>query len=179
MSFVLITGGVRCGKSAFAEQLAAMQSDSVLYAAFGIVADEEMKLRIDAHKERRPKHWGVWEDTDSLIIPNNIFSGYHVVLVDCLSTWLANRCMQIPESEYKQPFHKECIREEVREWLKCIKQSNQHIIAVSSEVGLGGVAMSPLGRLFQDLLGEVNQLSAEQADEVYAVLSGIPLRLKG
>ncbi|GAA3326405.1 hypothetical protein GCM10020331_062180 [Ectobacillus funiculus] len=74
MSFVLITGGrALWKKSAFAEQLAAMQSDSVLYAAFGVVTDEEMKSRIDAHKERRPKHWGVWEDTDSLIIPNNIF----------------------------------------------------------------------------------------------------------
>lgn len=178
MSLSFITGGVRSGKSAFAEQLVAA-SQSVLYVAFGVVTDEEMQQRIDAHRRRRPVTWGVWEGTTQFMPPEEIYCEYDVMLVDCLSTWLTNYCVQIPEHELKNPLYREQIRTEAIKWLKAVQQSRQHVIVVSSEVGLGGVAMSPLGRFFQDMLGEINQLTAQHANEVYTVLSGIPLRLKG
>ncbi|MDN5303090.1 MAG: adenosylcobinamide kinase / adenosylcobinamide-phosphate guanylyltransferase, partial [Thermoanaerobacteraceae bacterium] len=54
----------------------------------------------------------------------------------------------------------------------------RHVIIVSNEVGMGLVPEYPLGRLYRDLLGEVNQVVASSADEVYFMVSGIPLKIK-
>jgi len=50
---------------------------------------------------------------------------------------------------------------------------------VSNEVGMGLVPGNRLGRLYRDLLGRVNQLLAQRADEVYIMVAGIPVEVKG
>ncbi|MFS8514908.1 MAG: bifunctional adenosylcobinamide kinase/adenosylcobinamide-phosphate guanylyltransferase, partial [Planifilum fulgidum] len=70
------------------------------------------------------------------------------------------------------------IVEETRKFLDCLGD-HRHGILVTDETGLGGVAMSPLGRRFQDVLGLVNQEAARRADEVWFVVSGIPWRIRG
>lgn len=178
MTLTYITGGIRSGKSEFAEQLAASTGGTVLYAAFGVETDEEMKKRINTHKERRPNEWGVLEAPNDLVKFQTVYQEYDVILVDCISSWLANKCMEIPESELKDETNKACVMNEVEEWLRRVREHRQRVIVVSNEVGSGGVALSSLGRFFQDVLGKVNQLIAQEANEAYAVLSGLPLRLK-
>ncbi|MFX3623860.1 MAG: bifunctional adenosylcobinamide kinase/adenosylcobinamide-phosphate guanylyltransferase [Ectobacillus sp.] len=178
MTLTYITGGVRSGKSEFAERLAASGAGSVLYVAFGVAADEEMKSRIDLHKKRRPNDWDVLEKPKELIGYETVYQQYDKILVDCLSTWIANQCMDIPEHEFKNERQKARIIHEAARWLEQVRKLKQHVIVVSDEVGLGGVAISPLGRFFQDVLGKVNQLAAQAADEAYAVLSGLPVRMK-
>lgn len=178
MTLTYITGGVRSGKSEFAEQLAALNEGPVLYVAFGIETDEEMKNRINNHKERRPNNWAVLEKPNELVEYQTVYQEYDVILVDCISSWVANKCMGIPERELKEAKSKVYIFNEVEEWLKRIRSVKQHVIVVSNEVGLGGVALSSLGRFFQDVLGKVNQLIAHESDEAYAVLSGLTMRLK-
>lgn len=51
-------------------------------------------------------------------------------------------------------------------------------VIVSNEVGMGLVPESPLGRIFRDIAGRVNQHIASEADSGYLLVSGIPLRLK-
>ena len=178
MPLTYITGGVRSGKSEFAENLAESFDQPVLYVAFGVNTDNEMLARIKAHQQRRPNDWGVMEKPYELVSACARYQDYEVVLVDCFSTWLTNRCMRIPEDELHDEKQRQDILNEVTEWLAFIKKTPQQIIVVSSEVGLGGVAMSPLGRFFHDTLGKCNQLIAQASDEAYAVLSGLPLRLK-
>ncbi|WP_147533603.1 bifunctional adenosylcobinamide kinase/adenosylcobinamide-phosphate guanylyltransferase [Bacillus marasmi] len=178
MPITYITGGVRSGKSEFAEKLATDFKQPVLYVAFGVNTDSEMQERIERHQVRRPHTWGTVEKPYELLAPTNQYQGYEIVLVDCFSTWLTNRLILIPEVELRNEKYRIEILEEVQAWLTRIAEMPQRIIIVSSEVGLGGVAMSTLGRLFHDLLGECNQLIAQAADEAYAVLSGLPLRLK-
>jgi adenosylcobinamide kinase / adenosylcobinamide-phosphate guanylyltransferase len=178
MTLTYITGGVRSGKSEFAEQMATVHQRPVLYVAFGVNTDFEMKSRIEKHQQRRPSDWGIIEEPYELASSCDAYHDYEVVLVDCFSTWLTNRIINIPEAELRQEKHRQVIINEVSEWLASIKLMNQQIIVVSSEVGLGGVAMSPLGRFFHDTLGKCNQLIAGDADEAFAVLSGLPLRLK-
>lgn len=178
MTLIYITGGIRSGKSEFAERLAGALEGSVLYVAFGVVSDEEMKKRIEMHQERRPNHWGVLEKPNELSGYHAVYQQYDCILVDCLSSWVANKCMDIPENELKHEKHRESVIKEVEEWLETVRELKQQVIVVSNEVGLGGVALSPLGRLFQDVLGKVNQLIAQESEEAYAILSGLPVRLK-
>ncbi len=178
MTLTYITGGVRSGKSEFAEQLATSHEQAVLYVAFGVNTDIEMQNRIEKHQQRRPSDWGVVEEPYELASSCETYRDYEVILIDCFSTWLTNRIMSIPEAELRQEEHRQDIINEVSDWLALIKLMDQQIIVVSSEVGLGGVAMSPLGRFFHDTLGKCNQLIAREADEAFAVLSGLPLRLK-
>ncbi|MED1948044.1 MULTISPECIES: bifunctional adenosylcobinamide kinase/adenosylcobinamide-phosphate guanylyltransferase [Brevibacillus] len=179
MSLVLVTGGVRSGKSRYAEELAMKLSSRVLYVATGKAWDDEMKQRIELHQARRPLEWGCVEVGERLTDYHAFREQYDVVLIDCLSTWVSNRLMSVDESEWRSASHTQALLQEAEAWLSLVQNSPQKVIAVTSEVGLGGIALSRLGRWFADVLGDVNQRSARQADAVYAVLSGIPWRIKG
>jgi adenosylcobinamide kinase/adenosylcobinamide-phosphate guanylyltransferase len=178
VSLLLVTGGIRSGKSRFGEELA-LKHERVLYVATGIGGDKEMARRIHLHKERRPAHWQTLETPHSLLEAVPAFAGFDAVLIDCLSGWIGNRLVRIPEELCGSAEESGRLKAELAQWLAAIKPLNQTIIVISDEVGLGGVAMSKLGRWFQDLLGEANQQVAQAADEVYAVISGIPVRIKG
>ncbi|GAH42518.1 unnamed protein product, partial [marine sediment metagenome] len=68
---------------------------------------------------------------------------------------------------------------EVKELIKCINKHKGIFIVVSNEVGLGLVPENKLGRVYRDLLGKANQLLAQHADEIYFMVSGIPVKIKG
>ncbi|RKD24941.1 hypothetical protein BEP19_03640 [Ammoniphilus oxalaticus] len=174
MSLILVTGGVRSGKSEFAEELARQQGGQVLYQATGLASDQEMESRIALHRDRRPAGWGLLESP--LELPLAAYAGYDTVLIDCLSAWISNHLFFAEDENYGEV--ESAVLDRLREWIDRVIAGTQTVIVVSSEVGMGGVAMSPLGRSFQDVLGIANQMIALQADEVHAVLSGIPLRLK-
>lgn len=179
MSIVLVTGGVRSGKSAYAEQLATERGGhSVLYVATGLAIDHEMEQRIGIHRDRRPRSWGCLESPSDLLADLSEYNKYDAVMMDCLSTWVTNRVVQVPEPQIRDVHETETILRHYREWLQQIGQLQCPIIIVTNEVGLGGVLMSSLGRWFQDVLGSANQLTAQAADEVYMVVSGIPWRIK-
>lgn len=90
-----ISGGVRSGKSAFAEeQLLSKErinSGRLVYVASGTKTDTEMKIRIEQHQVDRAEHnWTTFEQPVKLeeLLPS-IHQG-DFVLWDCLTTWLAN-----------------------------------------------------------------------------------------
>ncbi|GAG20190.1 unnamed protein product, partial [marine sediment metagenome] len=53
------------------------------------------------------------------------------------------------------------------------------VIIVSNEVGMGLIPDNPLGRVYRDILGRANSMIADKADEVFMMVSGIPLKIKG
>jgi adenosylcobinamide kinase/adenosylcobinamide-phosphate guanylyltransferase len=53
------------------------------------------------------------------------------------------------------------------------------VIIVSNEIGMGLVPDNPLGRVYRDILGRANSIIADKADEVFMMVSGIPLKIKG
>lgn len=179
MKFILVTGGIRSGKSGFAEEIAAKSGQSVLYMATGVNTDHDMEQRIQTHRERRPSHWGCMETPYDLPGELSVYRNYPVILLDCFSTWVTNQMMRIPEEELGKEHYTADILKRVEDWLTAMNSYEGQIIAVTSEVGLGGVAMSSLGRLFQDVQGAVNQKLGAKANEVYMVVSGIPWKVKG
>jgi adenosylcobinamide kinase/adenosylcobinamide-phosphate guanylyltransferase len=178
LKLVLVTGGVRSGKSCFAEELARQAGTSVLYVATGQAWDEEMRLRIRRHQERRPDDWGLAEIGCRLNEMLPAADSFQTVLLDCLSTWVGSRLMQVPEERIRDQAITDTLLREADEWLEEMARGEQTVIVVSAEVGLGGVALTSLGRWFADVLGELNQRVARRADKVYAVWCGIPWRIK-
>ena len=180
----LVLGGVRSGKSAFAESKVASFSQSnggsVLYVATGVAVDDEMKQRIERHKESRPQDWATLEEPTGLVarMAPLLSDGQDVgtVIIDSVDVWVANLLMQYV-SDPKETIEK-IVTDAVDQLLVLMAVSPQAYVMVSSEVGLSLVPPEPLGRRFQDLLGLVNQRVAATATEVYLVVAGIPMQIK-
>jgi len=181
----LVLGGVRSGKSEFAEKLAKEADKPTLYVATGVASDPEMERRIQRHRESRPDSWNTIEaPTDLAGCLKNALAGKKspdvappgVVLIDSLDSWVGN-LLQKHEDEPLDVLDS-LVEDSLGKMLKVCSQSPASVILVSSEVGLTLVPPFPLGRRFQDLLGLVNQKVAAAADRVYLVVAGLPMEIK-
>ncbi len=165
MARILVTGGVRSGKSAHAEALLADRS-AVTYLAPGPVpteADPEWRARVAAHRERRPEHWVTLESRDLAVLPAGS------VLVDCLGTWLTAQLDDLGAwsgDDWEAPFE-----DRLSAAVAAVSNADD-IVLVTNEVGLGVVPEHASGRLFRDLLGTVNQRIGAVVDEVHLVVAG-------
>jgi adenosylcobinamide kinase/adenosylcobinamide-phosphate guanylyltransferase len=177
----LVLGGVRSGKSAFAERLARELEVPTLYLATAQISDSEMEGRIRRHRDRRPSDWGTVEEPldlasalrSALLVPEPPGA----VLLDSLDVWVSNLLLN-HENELStkvESLAMSCIDQ----LLEVFQQTGASYFLVSSEVGLSLVPPNPLGRRFQDLLGLVNQRVAAAADRIYLVVAGIPVEIKG
>lgn len=186
---ILLLGGARSGKSALALQIArAAHASQVLYIATAEAGDPEMDVRIARHRQERDSTWHTLEAPRSVaeavrsyverqISPRERNKPFDVAILDCLTLLVSNIVTQSDN-----PFSEEVERLVVAETealVACARELPWHcFIVVSNEVGMGLVPPYPLGRAYRDLLGRANQMIAAQADEVYLLVAGIPLRLK-
>jgi adenosylcobinamide kinase/adenosylcobinamide-phosphate guanylyltransferase len=171
-SVTLVLGGVRSGKSRYAQQLAE-QSRHVVFVATAKITDDEMRVKIDRHREERPKEWLTVEEPLELakeLAQHDL--DCEVIVVDCLTIFAAN----LLEAEGENGAAIEGRVEALCDALRAIRCS---VVLVSNEVGSGVVPAYPLGRRYRDLLGEINQRVARVADDVVLMVAGLPLALKG
>lgn len=181
-SIHLVLGGIRSGKSAYAEQLAAASAgpNPVLYVATGVAVDQEMEERIQRHQERRPDNWLTLEAPLNPVgtLQSHAAVGTRpvVVLFDSVDVWLSNLLI---EHEGTGRIELESrILGAARRLSGYVRETNATAVFVSSEVGHSLIATNPMGRQFQDLLGTVNQAVAAEADRVTMVVAGIPVAIK-
>lgn len=170
VTFVL--GGVRSGKSRFAQRIAS-NSGSVIFIATAKPSDTEMELRIERHRESRPTTWQTLEvpvDLDVAIA--SLQDPKHLALIDCLTIYLANVMSKAQGKE-------SLIREHTERLCSALEETKASIILVSNEVGSGVHAETATGRFYCDLLGELNQRVAALADNVILMVAGIPAPIKG
>ena len=173
MSRVLVLGGSRSGKSAFAESLLEGHEDvTYLATSAGAPDDAEWASRVAKHRARRPAGWSTLETT----APSDLLRR-GTVLVDSVTTWVAalmdETGVWADEAGADERLAGRCDAL-VNAWA----MTPAHVVAVSDEVGLGVVPETRAGRLFRDVLGEVNQRLAGTADEVWFVVAGLPQRLR-
>jgi len=167
---ILVLGGARSGKSTYAEELAAGLGDKVVYLATGRNIDGEMLQRIEEHRRRRSSNWETVEvDSDLAGTIRQYGERADVIVVDCLTLYISNLLEFQPEKT---------ILKNIEDLMENIRDINSTVIFVSNEVGMGIVPPYPLGRVYRDLLGKVNQLISKASDEVYILVAGIPWRLK-
>ena len=173
---ILILGGARSGKSQFAQNLASELSERVLFVATGEAGDEEMHSRIEEHKKSRPRIWRTLEAPARVGKKIRAQIGNaDVAIIDCVTMLISNLLVGEGDDKYKE----RQITTEIGQLIKCIDKLGITFIIVSNEVGLGLVPENRLGRFYRDILGKVNQLLAQRADEIYFMVSGIQVKIKG
>ncbi|HKP19221.1 MAG TPA: bifunctional adenosylcobinamide kinase/adenosylcobinamide-phosphate guanylyltransferase [Gaiellaceae bacterium] len=169
MTLVVLLGGARSGKSTLAVALAREQGGAVMFLATGEAGDEEMARRIESHRRERPPGWETLEAPIEVAGALASVSSTATVVLDCLSLWVANLQQQgLDESEILAAGSRAAAIAAERPGLT---------VTVSNEVGLGIVPPTPLGRAYRDLLGAVNKLWVDAADEAWLVVAGRRLRL--
>lgn len=180
---VLVTGGARSGKSAFAEKLASASGVSVGYIATAVITDTDMADRIAKHKASRPEEWETFEKPLGLaeLTQDSRFAPCGTLLLDCLTTLTDNHMMESRldfdtcDLSAVQVLEQQ-IKTDVDGLIAAAK--GKRLILVTNEVGQGVVPSFRMGSLFRDMAGRLNMHAAACASEVYCMISGLPLRLK-
>lgn len=178
---ILVTGGSRSGKSEFAESLL-KDTDDVLYIATAVITDEEMRNRINRHKESRNQNWSTYEGYKNLDEIIHTY-GEEYILLDCVTTMITNLLFDKERDFDNMPMEKiDVLRKEISlEFIRLIekcRELNKTIIMVTNEIGCGLVPEYKLSRIFRDVAGWINQDIAKVCDEVYMTACGIPMKLK-
>jgi adenosylcobinamide kinase/adenosylcobinamide-phosphate guanylyltransferase len=171
---ILVTGGVRSGKSRHAEALLA-GCDRVRYVAPGPAAsadDLDWAARVAEHRARRPAHW---ETVETIRLSDAIVDA-GPTLVDCLGTWVTALVDELDGWTTDPAAWRPELDRRVASLVAAVGGSDD-VVLVTNEVGLGVVPAHASGRLFRDLLGTVNQRVAAVCDEVHLVVAGRVLRL--
>jgi adenosylcobinamide kinase/adenosylcobinamide-phosphate guanylyltransferase len=166
---VLVLGGARSGKSAYAENLAVRHKGPKFYIATAEAFDEEMHDRIKHHRSNRAEDG--WETIEAPFDLANAIRDHaskkSFILLDCITVWIGNL------------LHKQsAVYPQVDELCSALAAAQGTIIIVSNETGLGIVPDNPMARAFRDEAGRANQAIAKIAGEVVFVVAGLPLTLK-
>ncbi len=170
----LVLGGVRSGKSRYAEQQAADSGKQVIYIATAEARDSEMQARILHHQQARSEHWRTVEEPIQLAkIITNQGKENVCLLVECLTLWLSNVLFN-PQGELQQTL----FEQETQALYKALSTFSGQLILVSNEVGLGVVAVDKMTRRFVDEAGFLHQKIAVLSDRVVLITAGLAQVLK-
>lgn len=164
----LILGGARSGKSALAEREITALPPPWHYIATAQAFDDEMRARIDQHRDRRAAGWQTHEVPFDLAQRLTALPDGAPVLVDCLTLWLTNHLL----ADHDLPAQIAALE-------LALAARKGPVWLVANEVGLGIVPENALARRFRDEAGILNQRMAALAGRVIFVAAGLPLPLKG
>lgn len=167
---LLVLGGARSGKTAFAERLALRTGTNPAYLATAEALDREMRERVASHQRGRAGRFDTIEEPLALADAIARAAANHdVILVDCLTLWITNMLMAGQD-----------VADAVEQLAAVLAEAKaSKIILVSNEVGLGIVPDNAMARTFRDLAGSAHQRLAEICDDVYFIVAGLPMVLKG
>lgn len=166
---ILITGGVKSGKSSYALRLAReIDKEEKLFIATARPIDAEMRDKIENHKRERGSNFKTIEAPIRLGDALSEFNS-STVIIDCLTLWLSNLFYEVKKEEKPR---------EIESFICALKEFRGNAIIVTNEVGWGIIPGDEISRKYQSDLGSLNQKVAEVCDEVYVMISGIPLRIK-
>jgi adenosylcobinamide kinase/adenosylcobinamide-phosphate guanylyltransferase len=179
----LVTGGVRSGKSSYAERQVRDAGEAVVYLATGVATDEEMVERIAHHQATRPSTWITWEGFRNIEHAVDNAPDANAVLLDCIGNLLTGIWYEeLPDddSDDLDAFSRieQATIAELDAIVRVCRETNRTLVMVTNEVGMGVVPPTKLGRYFRDALGRVNAHAAALSDHVTLLVCGIPLTLK-
>lgn len=171
MSFTLVLGGARSGKSAFAQTAAEARATEtggrLVMIATAQAFDAEMAERIHRHRVDRGAAWTTLEAPIDLAAALEGLGASDVVVVDCLTLWLSN--LMLAEMDMAAA---------ASTLLAAASEFEGSLWLVSNEVGFGIVPDNALARRFRDEAGRLHQALAQAAEAVTLVMAGLPLRMK-
>ncbi|WP_377887731.1 bifunctional adenosylcobinamide kinase/adenosylcobinamide-phosphate guanylyltransferase [Alkalihalobacillus sp. R86527] len=182
-NIIFISGGVRSGKSSYAEKrairMAECEHKNLYYIACGEPVDEEMKARIAQHKYDRTTSMFLWETIESPVnvgsVAPRIDSG-GIVLLDCLTTLLSNELFK--GGDWSDADFQKRMTKKITSDLNAIAENCDALIIVSNELSFEPFD-SDLVKAYVRLLGYLHQWVVERADEACLVEASIPILMKG
>ena len=188
-SLTLITGGARSGKStlalSLAEELVSSGFDKPLFIATLQPEDPEMNYRVEKHRRQRSQSWRTIEESTQ--VPDLLETTVgNPIIIDCISLWVTNLIFTVMDHELKsieildQGTMDQCeklVATQTQRLIEAANASKAHVFCVTNEVGFGIVPVSPIGRLFRDILGHTNQTIARSADRTLLTIAGKTLEL--
>jgi len=169
---ILITGGVKSGKSAYALTLGQELGVKHAFIATATAGDDEMARKIAAHKAERAGRWQTYEEPfDIASVLQRIGHEYSSVIIDCMTLWVSNLLTlhNLADDEIEAAFSG---------FVEALKSVACPVIIVTNEVGLGVMPADRLARRYQNQLGAVNRRIAGVSDGIYVMISGIPVKIK-
>jgi adenosylcobinamide kinase/adenosylcobinamide-phosphate guanylyltransferase len=171
---VLVLGGIRSGKSEWAETHIADSAGGrcpVRYVATGTGDDAEWSARVSAHRDRRPKHWSTIETAD---VATQLRTDPDTpTLVDDIGGWLT------AAMDRAGAWTGGTVRAEIDDLIDAVAGCETDLVLVTPEVGLTVVPETVAGRRFADELGTLNQRLAALCERVVLVVAGQPVMVKG
>jgi adenosylcobinamide kinase / adenosylcobinamide-phosphate guanylyltransferase len=186
-SLIFVSGGVRSGKSSFAERLASMQSEQtdgrLYYIACGRPSDPEMQERVARHKHDRlvsHKSWTTLEYPVAIEKAAPLLDTSGIVLLDCLTTLLNNEMFPLTENmdEWKIPAFLKEVKKRILNGINEIKQNAAYFIIVSNEV-LHAPIMDGVTHAYSNMIGILHQEIVAMSDQAYLVEAGCAVIMKG
>jgi len=204
---IFITGGARSGKSSFVLKEAGKIEGRRAFIATAQALDSEMKERIERHRKERGEEWDTYEEplriTETI---DAIKDQYSVIVIDCLTLWVSNLVIEQQSSRATGQQGNRAtgqqssraagqqyimVKQEMEKFVDTLKRYKEPstnalrhycttaLFIISNEVGMGIVPDNEMARGFRDLLGYLNQEIAKVAHEVYLLVSGISVKIKG
>jgi adenosylcobinamide kinase / adenosylcobinamide-phosphate guanylyltransferase len=165
---LLVLGAARSGKSRYAQRLAEASRLKPVLIATAEARDSEMAERIARHAAERDPRWTVVEEPFALAAAlSREARNDRIIVVDCATLWLSNLLLR-----------NDNVSAATKDLAQGIDGLGGPVIFVSNEVGGGIVPDNPLGRVFRDAQGLLNQALAEACEAAVLVSAGIALRLK-
>jgi adenosylcobinamide kinase/adenosylcobinamide-phosphate guanylyltransferase len=172
---ILVLGGIRSGKSEWAETAIAESTgagEPVCYLATGAPPgiDDDWSARVAAHRSRRPPHWSTVETAD--VTTQLRLHPRTATLVDDVGGWLT------AVMDRRGAWTDGSVAADVDDLLDAVGAFGSPLTLVTPEVGLTVVPATESGRRFADVLGTLNQRLATLCDRAVLVVAGQPLTLK-
>ncbi|GIX43175.1 MAG: adenosylcobinamide kinase/adenosylcobinamide phosphate guanyltransferase [Leptospiraceae bacterium] len=173
---ILISGGIRSGKTKFALNYYKNLNNQLpsYYIATSPILDNELKERIQRHKIERKLFYPYLQTIEEEIQLEKIINQYlnSNFIIDSITIWINNLLYYNPEIEYQE------IKHQLKNIMDVCKKNSGYTIFIIDEVGFCLVSENPIARKFQDWMGWTSQFIAEHSNEVYLCYAGIPLNLK-
>lgn len=185
---IYVTGGARSGKSLLAESIVGeYEQYEKVYLATSVPFDLEMQNRVKKHQDQRGPNWitiEAYSDLD-LVLENKLqTSGKYVILLDCLTYMVNNLMFDTKDIDWdnvtqeRVDIIEDVIKKEIEKLLVYLSKTENILVVVSNEVGMGLVPEYPLGRYYRDIAGRMNQYIGKESSEAYLVVSGIKMKIK-
>ena len=164
----LLLGGARSGKSTLAVETGLRHGGPVVFVATAEPFDDDLRERIERHREERPG-WPTVEAPVDLASAVADAPPDALVIVDCLTVWLGNLFHHVPSVD-DRAVHTASL-------VDALNRRSATTVVVSNEVGLGLHPDSPIGREYRDELGRLNQRVAAVSERVLLLVAGRALAL--
>lgn len=185
---IFVTGGVRSGKSSWAEAFCEKEAERhelpIHYIATSRVQDAEMEERVHMHQSRREQsklQWVTWEQPKDMHVLAKKFSGQEIVLLDCLTNLVSNELFHGVEKgdvRYLSKDFQQHVIKKVVNGILTLKSRCHTLVVVSNEIGYEPIK-DEVVLSFIRVIGKIHQSIVTKSTKAIFMEWGIPTVKKG